>query len=48
MIGEAGGLAEADRFAHRHFERAVEALGPLADTDTGRTLIRLQDVLWPN
>jgi geranylgeranyl pyrophosphate synthase len=48
LIGEAGGLAEADRLAHRHFDRAVEALGPLAATDPGQTLVRLQDVLWPN
>jgi heptaprenyl diphosphate synthase len=48
LIGEAGGLAEADLLAHRHFDRAVEALGPLAATEPGSALVRLQDVLWPS
>ena len=40
LLTGSGGLVEADRLGRRHFDRAVEALGPLVDTEPGQALER--------
>jgi geranylgeranyl pyrophosphate synthase len=46
LVADAGGVDAAMVIAQHHYKRAISALEPLAETDTGRVLTATAEVAW--